>query len=148
RAQEITSADQGASWTYVTQINHGDQPFSSPHSIAIDQQGKLYAGDASGNVYEYVEENPQLSLLKPLQTRQNIAGTEGLMFEAKHNQADTTCNVLVKATVSVPPGPHVFTVENHGTVGDHYARIKVDLTGNQVSLLEKAWNSGHKVSVV
>jgi len=96
----------------------------------------------------YADKAPELSVYAIGNSRDRITSTEGLFFEVKYNQLNKNCNVLVKATVTVPTRPRrVFTIQKQVSVGNQTIEAKLDLSTTEVHWLEAAWQH-YKVRVV
>jgi hypothetical protein len=149
RVQRFRSTDGGQTWASHDTIESGAAHLNAPHGVTVTHDGRILVADTGSNsIYEYKDEPPALFFEPRKHNKKVVKQTEGLFYELSYNQQDKTCQVLVKATVTVPPrAAHVFTVRNDALVDDGSTMVKVDLSHHQVELMKEAWSQGRRVDV-
>lgn len=143
------TSEGGTSYVYRSEFHSGEEHLSSPHGIALDEQGNLFVSNTGeSDVYKYKDVAPKLEVEK-VGSRSNTLDTEGFRFSLKYNQVDKTCKILGKLTVTIPGKTnHVFQVEDDVDVGDTHALHKFDISSKQTNWLEQAWDGGNKATIV
>ena len=146
RAQKFTG--DGAVVEVVGGTNKGGH-FTFPHGLALSPDGRtLWIADSGAEnptVYKFLDTEPKLLVVVDEQLKRMV-NTEGLWFHMAYNQETKSCNVLVKATVSVPGHPK-FTVEDDFKVKNVTDEYKVDVSGKQAKWLKSADNKNKKVPI-
>lgn len=151
RVQGIVASRSADTWSEGAIIDQSPEGhLNDTHGVAVNGVGHIIVAQTEdAHVFEYENAAPKLSLGLDRAYKGYTKSTSGLWYIVGYNLIDKTCNVLVKATVTVPPNAaHVFTVEQDATnVGDDGATVKVDLSSRQLKWMEQAWQAGHKIPV-